>query len=313
MIFKFIQPISTTPCGLPLAPSITIIMKSKYYRSPGKRSTTPDEIIMCTDPKQSMYCQLLCGLVQRDEVVSVGALFASVLVQVIRFLEKYWKELCSNIRSGHVSNWITDLSCRDSVSTILGEPNPELADLIENECGQESWQGILSRLWPKTKCVETIVTGIMAQNIPALEFYSYKLPFVDFPSSRHNTKINMSQGCDLSVLEELTSNAKQIQDDVLTKILKSNANTEYLSRFLEGSSDKELFKKNVPVVSYEDVKPYIDRIANGESSDILSGEPITAFILSSGTSSGNQKMFPRNNNFENIKIAAALSSLVMSK
>ena len=29
MIFKFIQPISTTPCGLPLAPSITIIMKSK--------------------------------------------------------------------------------------------------------------------------------------------------------------------------------------------------------------------------------------------------------------------------------------------
>ncbi|XP_013603701.1 PREDICTED: 4-substituted benzoates-glutamate ligase GH3.12-like isoform X2 [Brassica oleracea var. oleracea] len=123
----------------------------------------------------------------------------------------------------------------------------------------------------------------------------------------------MSLGFDLSVLEELTSNAKQIQDDVLTKILKANANTEYLSRFLEGSSDKELFKKNVPVVSYADVKPYIDRIANGEPSDILSGEPITAFILSSGTSSGNQKMFPRNNNFENIKFAAALSSLVISK
>ena len=88
----------------------------------------------------------------------------------------------------------------------------------------------------------------------------------------------MSLGCDLSVLEELTSNAKQIQDDVLTKILKANANTEYLSCFLEGSSEKELFKKNVPVVSYEDLKPYLDRVANGEPSDVISGEPITAFL-----------------------------------
>ncbi|XP_022547280.1 4-substituted benzoates-glutamate ligase GH3.12-like isoform X2 [Brassica napus] len=178
MIFSFTQPLSTTPCGLPLAPATTILLKSKNYRSPAKNSTSPDEIILCTDAKQSMYCQLLCGLVQRDEIVSVGAPFASLLVQVIHFLGNYWKELCSNIRSGHVSEWITDLSCRDSVSMIVGEPNLELADLIENECGQESWQGIISRLWPKTKCIEAIVTGTMAQYIPALEFYSNKLPLV---------------------------------------------------------------------------------------------------------------------------------------
>nr|VDD59112.1 unnamed protein product [Brassica oleracea] len=175
----------------------SLVMSNKYYRSPGKRSTTPDEIIMCTDPKQSMYCQLLCGLVQRDEVVSVGALFPSVLVQIIRFLEKYGRELCSNIRSGHLSDWITDLSCRDSVSTILGEPNPELADLIENECGQESLQGIVSRLWPKTKCVETIVTGIMAQYIPALEFYSDKSPIVSsiYGSSETFFGLNVNPLC----------------------------------------------------------------------------------------------------------------------
>ncbi|CDY34634.1 BnaC08g41930D [Brassica napus] len=134
---------------------------------------------------------------KRDEVVSVGALFPSVLVQIIRFLEKYWRELCSNIRSGHLSDWITDLSCRDSVSTILGEPNPELADLIENECGQESWQGIVSRLWPKTKCVETIVTGIMAQYIPALEFYSDKLPIVSsiYGSSETFFGLNVNPLC----------------------------------------------------------------------------------------------------------------------
>ncbi|KAF2547887.1 hypothetical protein F2Q70_00019716 [Brassica cretica] len=125
-----------------------------------------------------MYCQLLCGLVQRDEVVSVGAVFASVLVQVIHFLENYWKELACNIRCGHVSEWITDLSCRETVTTILVEPNPELADLIENECRQESWQGIVSRLWPKAKCIDAIFTGSMAQYIPALEFYTNKLPLV---------------------------------------------------------------------------------------------------------------------------------------
>ncbi|KAJ4895573.1 Auxin-responsive GH3 family protein [Raphanus sativus] len=126
-----------------------------------------------------MYCQLLCGLVQRDEVVSVGATFPSVLLQIVQFLENYWKELSSDIRSGNVSDWITDLSCRDSLSTILGEPNAELADLIEYECsGQKSWQGIITRLWPKTKCIETIVTGTMSQYIPALDYYSNKVPLV---------------------------------------------------------------------------------------------------------------------------------------
>ncbi|RID48728.1 hypothetical protein BRARA_I05217 [Brassica rapa] len=178
MIFRFTHKISTTPCGLPIAPALTSFTKSKYYSSMAKNSTSPYEVALCPDPEQSMYCQLLCGLVQRDEVVSVGTTFPSVLVQIVHFLENYWKELSSNIRSGHVSDWITDLSCRDSVSIILREPNAELADLIEKECGQESWQGIITRLWPKTKCIETIVTGIMSQHIPALDYYSNKLPLV---------------------------------------------------------------------------------------------------------------------------------------
>ncbi|CAH8355080.1 unnamed protein product [Eruca vesicaria subsp. sativa] len=179
IMFTFTRPMSTTPCGLPLAPALTSFTKSEYYRSLATKSTCPLQIILCPDTKQSMYCQLLCGLVQREEVVRVGATFGSVLVQVIHFLENYWKELASNIRSGHVSEWITDLSCQDSVSTILVEPNPELAALIENGCGQKSWQGIVSRLWPKAKCIDAIVTGSMSQYISALEFYtSNKLPLV---------------------------------------------------------------------------------------------------------------------------------------
>lgn len=89
----------------------------------------------------------------------------------------------------------------------------------------------------------------------------------------------MSVSFDLNDLDELTSNAKQIQDNLLKEILTLNANTEYLRQFLNGSSVKELFKKNVPVVRYEDVKPYIERVANGEPSDVISGKPVTQFLL----------------------------------
>ncbi|KAL1201537.1 4-substituted benzoates-glutamate ligase GH3.12 [Cardamine amara subsp. amara] len=119
---------------------------------------------------------------------------------------------------------------------------------------------------------------------------------------------------DLKDLEELTSNTKQIQDNVLEEILTLNANTEYLQRFLHGSSDKELFKENVPVVSYDDVKPYIERVANGEPLNVISGGPITGFLMSSGTSGGIQKIFPVNNKYsEDMTFIYALSSQIITK
>ena len=63
----------------------------------------------------------------------------------------------------------------------------------------------------------------------------------------------------LKILEELTANAHQVQEQVLGEILMRNAGTEYLRGFLNGQTDKQLFKKNVPIVNYEDVKLYIDR------------------------------------------------------
>ncbi|KAH1122646.1 hypothetical protein J1N35_005806, partial [Gossypium stocksii] len=83
----------------------------------------------------------------------------------------------------------------------------------------------------------------------------------------------------LKMIKELTTNAEQIQDEVLREILSRNAVTEYLRGFLHGQTDKQLFKKNVLIVTYEDLKPYIDRIVSGETSDILLAEPITGFFL----------------------------------
>ncbi|KAJ4884568.1 4-substituted benzoates-glutamate ligase GH3.12 [Raphanus sativus] len=81
-------------------------------------------------------------------------------------------------------------------------------------------------------------------------------------------------------LEDLTFNVKETQDNVLEEIITRNLETEYLQRFHMDRFDKELFKKNVPVVTYEDIKPYIDRVVSGQSSDVISARPITGFLLS---------------------------------
>lgn len=182
MYLLFIKPEISTPSGLMARPVLTSYYKSKNFRNRAFNRynvyTSPDETILCSDSKQSMYCQLLCGLVQRDEVLRVGAIFASAFLRAIKFLEEYLKELCSNIRTGSVSDWITDPNCRNAVLSILSKPNSELADLIEDECSGKSWEGIIKKLWPRTKYIEVIVTGSMAQYITTLEFYSGGLPLV---------------------------------------------------------------------------------------------------------------------------------------
>ena len=51
------------------------------------------------------------------------------------------------------------------------------------------------------------------------------------------------------------------------------------------------FKKNIPIHEYEDVKPYIERMMNGEE-NILWNTPIKWFAKSSGTSSAKSKFIP---------------------
>ncbi|CAH8254678.1 unnamed protein product [Arabidopsis lyrata] len=198
MAFLFVRPPLTSPFGMPVSYATTGFFMSDYFKNrPTNCYTSPDEVTLCLDNKHAMYCHLLCGLVQRNEVVSLASAFASSLVGAITFLENYWKEICSNIRSGHVSEWISDLSCRDSVSNILGGPNSELAELIEEECNKKSWKGIITRLWPKTKFIQTIVTGQDAQYIPILEFYSDKLPLISpsYGSSETMFGVNVNPLC----------------------------------------------------------------------------------------------------------------------
>lgn len=174
LMFYFVTRESETPSGLMVRTIITCILKSltpakKLYWD--KVQITPHEITTCEDTTQSMFCQLLCGLLQRENVSRLGAPFASSFLKVIKFLEDHWSELCSNIRTGRVSDWITDANCVSGIGKFLEAPNPELASLIEQKCSKTSWEAIVRRLWPNAKCIEAVVTGSMAQYIPMMEFY----------------------------------------------------------------------------------------------------------------------------------------------
>ncbi|KAK9139368.1 hypothetical protein Scep_009049 [Stephania cephalantha] len=183
MYLYFVKAEMSTPCGLPARPVLTSYYKSKHFkcraRDPFNDYTSPDQTILCTDGFQSMYCQLLAGLVHRHQVLRLGAVFASAFLRAVTFLEAHYLDLCHDIRTGTLTNKINDPSCRSSMLDILTSSNPQLADEIESICRKKPWKGVICKLWPKAKYIEAVVTGSMAQYVPALEYYSAgKLPLL---------------------------------------------------------------------------------------------------------------------------------------
>jgi jasmonic acid-amino synthetase len=80
--------------------------------------------------------------------------------------------------------------------------------------------------------------------------------------------------------ERLTKDAENVQKETLKRILEENATAEYLQNLgLNGRTDPESFKACVPLVTYKDLEPYINRMVGGDVSPILTGKPITAISL----------------------------------
>jgi len=101
----------------------------------------------------------------------------------------------------------------------------------------------------------------------------------------------------LESIEEMTTNVDAVPERGLADILVRNGDAEYLAKCGlagGGASDRATFRAKVPIATYDDLKPYILRIANVDRSCILSGSvhPISEFIVSSGTSDGEPKLIP---------------------
>ncbi len=92
-------------------------------------------------------------------------------------------------------------------------------------------------------------------------------------------------------LEKSSLNPMKENEELLKKILKSNADTEYGKQHdFAHIKNIEEFRKKVPVSTYEDFAPYIKRVKNGES-NILTSSKILGYSRTSG-SSGVPKYIP---------------------
>ncbi|PIA40783.1 hypothetical protein AQUCO_02400091v1 [Aquilegia coerulea] len=100
--------------------------------------------------------------------------------------------------------------------------------------------------------------------------------------------------------EKISENAGFVQTETLQRIIELNIGCEYLKKWFGGinvqdmdaSSLESLYTSLVPLVSHADLEPYIKRIADGDSSPVLTQEAITTLSLSSGTTDGRQKYVP---------------------
>ncbi|XP_061340724.1 probable indole-3-acetic acid-amido synthetase GH3.1 [Gastrolobium bilobum] len=200
LYFLFVKSETKTPGGLLARPVLTSYYKSDHFKTrpydPYNVYTSPNEAILCPDSFQSMYTQMLCGLMERNQVLRLGAVFASGLLRAIRFLQLNWPELAHDIKIGSLNSRITDPAIRDCMINVM-KPDPELASFLTQECSKEDWEGIITRIWPNTKYLDVIVTGAMAQYIPTLNYYSGGLPLACtmYASSECYFGLNLNPMC----------------------------------------------------------------------------------------------------------------------
>ena len=86
-----------------------------------------------------------------------------------------------------------------------------------------------------------------------------------------------------------------VQSELLDSLLAQASGTEYGKKFgFKGIKNAEEFRKKVPIVSYEDLFPYIERQLKG-AQNILWPTEVTWFAKSSGTTNDRSKFIPVTN------------------
>jgi hypothetical protein len=95
-----------------------------------------------------------------------------------------------------------------------------------------------------------------------------------------------------STLEETIKNAAEIQLDVLDRLINDAKYTEWgVQHQFKNIENYNDFRNRFPIQDYETLKPFIERIMQGESDILWPGE-ITWFAKSSGTTNDKSKFIP---------------------
>ena len=97
---------------------------------------------------------------------------------------------------------------------------------------------------------------------------------------------------DLNRLHKSTINARKNNEKLLFKIIKAGQNSEFGKKHnFSKIKTVEDFRRNVPLSTYEDYEPYIERMINNNEEDILTSFPLVGYAQTSG-STGKPKFIP---------------------
>lgn len=87
-------------------------------------------------------------------------------------------------------------------------------------------------------------------------------------------------------INKLRKNAVQFQDQIFLDLIKTGVKTAFgKDHGFDEIHSYEDFKKHVPIRDYEELKPYVDRVVNGEENVLWPGKPLY-LAKTSGTTSG---------------------------
>ena len=96
----------------------------------------------------------------------------------------------------------------------------------------------------------------------------------------------------LKEIDRYADHAGEIQQQVLDRLVKAAANTEWGKKYNYAAiRNYEDFRQRVPVQAYEEIKPYVERLRKGEQ-NLLWPSPIRWFAKSSGTTNDKSKFLP---------------------
>ncbi|MDR0746082.1 MAG: GH3 auxin-responsive promoter family protein [Mediterranea sp.] len=96
----------------------------------------------------------------------------------------------------------------------------------------------------------------------------------------------------LKQIDRYATQAGEIQYNVLMKLLKKAENTEWGEKYdYKSIRNHETFRQRVPIQTYDDIKPWVERLRKGEKNLIWPSD-IKWFAKSSGTTNDKSKFLP---------------------
>ena len=111
-------------------------------------------------------------------------------------------------------------------------------------------------------------------------------------------------------IEKWARNPEKTQQKVFRNLISSATNTSFgIDHNFKKIKTYEDFKSNVPIRDYEDLRPYVERVVNGEDNVLWKGKPLY-FAKTSGTTSG-AKYIPITKESMPTHVKAARNAILM--